>query len=332
MRSTKQCYVVSAPEPTSTSKWPRGGISVVWSADLFASVTLSASRAAVTTVVRGSTVRIDRPQWGMAPPALTDQEVDRFIEDGFVHLEHVVPERLISAGTEVIWRDLGRTPNGPSSWTAPVMRLLPSDDHPFKAAFDNPRLFSAFDQLAGVGGWLPRPNLGLFVVRFPHADDPEDTGWHIDSSYPPEEAPLKDFDFSQWRVNVGSRGRALLMLFLYSDVGDEDAPTRIRVGSHLDVPPLLVGEGEDGLLGERASILAADATACRPTAFATGHAGDVYLCHPFVVHASQGIRGTTPRLLAQPPLGNRVPFDPNRSDGSLSPVEVAIRRGMAIRG
>ena len=108
----------------------------------------------------------------MAPPALTDQEVDQFIEDGFVRLEHVVPERLISAGAEVIWRDLGQSFNDPSSWTAPVMRLLPSDDHPFNAAFDNFRLFSAFDQWVGVGGWLPRPNLGLFVVRFPYPDGP----------------------------------------------------------------------------------------------------------------------------------------------------------------
>jgi hypothetical protein len=40
-------------------------------------------------------------------------------------------------------------------------------------------------------------------------------------------------------VNVTSRGRALLMLFLFSDVGELDAPTRIRSGSHLDVAPLV---------------------------------------------------------------------------------------------
>ena len=39
-------------------------------------------------------------------------------------------------------------------------------------------------------------------------------------------------DFMSWRANIHSKGRALLMLFLFSDVSEQDAPTRIRVGSH----------------------------------------------------------------------------------------------------
>jgi hypothetical protein len=38
----------------------------------------------------------------------------------------------------------------------------------------------------------------------------------------------------------------LLMLFLFSDVGIDDAPTRIRVGSHMDVARFLAPAGEDG--------------------------------------------------------------------------------------
>lgn len=40
---------------------------------------------------------------------------------------------------------------------------------------------------------------------------------------------------------------ALLMLFLFSDVSERDAPTIIRVGSHLDVARLLASVGESGL-------------------------------------------------------------------------------------
>ena len=71
----------------------------------------------------------------------------------------------------------------------------------------------------GVGGTLP--------VRFPSPRDPGDAGWHIDGSY--------DVDGAWW-VNVRSRGRGLLALFLFTDVGDDDAPTELIVGSHLDVP------------------------------------------------------------------------------------------------
>ena len=46
---------------------------------------------------------------------------------------------------------------------------------------------------------------------------------------------------------------------------------------------------------------AARASAHRPTALATGRAGDVFLCHPFLVHAaSWPHRGHLPRMIAQP--------------------------------
>ncbi len=118
------------------------------------------------------------------------------------------------------------------------------------------------------------------------------------------------------------------MLFLFSDVGPDDAPTRIRVGSHLDVPSVLLGAGPDGMTGARASALSAEASASRPAALATGSAGDVYLCHPFLVHGAQRIRGAAPRLTGQPPLATREPFNLGRPDGTYSPVETAIRRAL----
>ena len=160
------------------------------------------------------------------------------------------------------------------------------------------------------------------MVRFPHADDPGDTGWHIDASFPVPERPDSYFD---WRINVRSDGRALLMLFLFSDVGENDGPTRIRAGSHLDVARMLVPAGESGLsLRELAANGFAD-TATRQEVLATGEAGTVYLCHPFLVHAAQPHRGTRPRFLAQPPLLPGQPFLLDRADGAYSPVEQAIR-------
>jgi hypothetical protein len=50
-----------------------------------------------------------------------------------------------------------------------------------------------------------------------------------------------------WRANVSSKGRALLMLFLFSDIGEADAPTRIRVGSHADIARTLAPAGDAGL-------------------------------------------------------------------------------------
>jgi hypothetical protein len=70
--------------------------------------------------------------------------------------------------------------------------------------------------------------------------------------------------------------------------------------------------------------LAADGFASsshRAVVTATGPAGTVYLCHPFLVHAAQPHHGSHPRFLAQPPL---LPTDPeNRPGVSLNPVERA---------
>ena len=66
----------------------------------------------------------------------------------------------------------------------------------------------------------------------------------------------------------------------------------------------------------------------RPVVLATGRAGTVYLCHPFVVHAAQMHHGVTPRFLAQPPLHPAVPLQIDRPDGDYSPVELAIRKAL----
>ena len=141
----------------------------------------------------------------------------------------------------------------------------------------------------------------------------------------------RSYDFLNWRVNVSSKGRALLMLFLLSDVDEIDAPTRIRAGSHLDVARILAPLGELGLSSRE--LVAQEGfgqTVARREVLATGDAGTVYLCHPFLVHAAQGHRGSRPRFLAQPPLLPAEPLLLNRKDGAYSPVEQAIRIALDI--
>jgi Phytanoyl-CoA dioxygenase (PhyH) len=117
-------------------------------------------------------------------------------------------------------------------------------------------------------------------------------------------------------------------LFLFTDVDDADAPTRIRVGSHLDIPQVLAPYGEDGVSIFHAAQQIDAASAHRPLALATGSAGDVFVCHPFLVHAAQPHHGTRPRFLAQPPIAPAVPLNPFGPLVALLPVELAIRRGL----
>ncbi|ARM89915.1 phytanoyl-CoA dioxygenase protein [Rhizobium sp. CIAT894] len=259
------------------------------------------------------------------PPALTAAEIEGFIENGFVRIDHAFPSELAEEARAIMWRDMPCVPDDPSTWTRPVVWLAGYGGGPFAAAANTPILHAAFDQLVGVGRWVPRDGLGSFPVRFPHPDDPGDAGWHVDLSFPGDDCdPHEQQDFSAWRVNITSRGRALLMLFLFSDVGEEDAPTRIRVGSHMDMARYLAPAGEAG----RSRMYLETMGAERPRTLATGEAGTVYLCHPFLVHAAQMHRGTQPRFMAQPGLAPFEPFRLEREDGAYSPVEIAIRRAL----
>jgi hypothetical protein len=258
------------------------------------------------------------------PSVVGDAQIRQFIHDGFVKIEGAFPREIADESRSILWRDTGCDEAAPTTWTKPVIRLGMYEQAPFARAANMPVLHQAFDQLVGPGRWRPRSDLGTFPIRFPSPDDPGDAGWHVDSSFPPDLGDSSDF--LNWRVNVFSKGRALLMLFLFSDVGESDAPTRIRVSSHLDVARILAPAGDNGLSAR--DLAAAEGfaeTAARREVLATGDAGAVYLCHPFLVHAAQQHRGSRPRFLAQPPLVPTGPFLLNRTNGVYSPVEQAIR-------
>ncbi|MCW5831120.1 MAG: phytanoyl-CoA dioxygenase family protein [Labilithrix sp.] len=253
------------------------------------------------------------------PVALSAAQIEGFVVDGFVRIDDAFPRELADSCRRILWLATGCREDEPSTWTRPVVRIGEVPNPLFREAANTPTLRAAFDSLVGPGRWLPRGSLGTFPIRFPSPDDPGDCGWHVDASFGSENEP----DFLRWRVNVASKGRALLMLFLFSDVGEDDAPTRLRVGSHLDVARRLAPYGEEGLtLGELARA-GFEESSRRPEAVATGPAGTVYLCHPFLVHAAQPVRGSLPRFLAQPALLPGASLDPWRE--GASPVERAIR-------
>ncbi len=254
--------------------------------------------------------------------ALTDAQIDTFISDGFVRIHNAFSPQTASAARTILWRDTGCDPDDRSTWTKPVLRLGYYHDAPFREAANIPALRSAYDQLAGETRWVAPEALGTFPVRFPSGEAPGDDGWHVDVSM-----GFENPDFLEWRANVKSSGRALLMLFLFSDVGERDAPTRIRKGSHMQIARELLPFGETGMTLRQLSADGYASTKDCDEVLATGPAGTVYLCHPFIVHAAQPHRGTEPRFMAQPPLIPKAEFDPALPP---SPVQIAIRKACGL--
>ena len=259
---------------------------------------------------------------------LSPAQIDAFVSDGFVKLEGAFPRATAEACSNIIWRALGLSPDQPEQWTQPVMRIMAPPLPPFQDAAASLRLASALDQLAGAGRWTMPGALGAIVARFPTTEKPWDDGWHIDASFPPPGDPDSQ-DYFQWRVNYLSRSRSMLMLFLFTDCGPDDAPTRVRIGSHMPMTRQLAKHGEAGAsLAELAKEGFGSSADCE-IALATGEAGTVWLLHPFTVHAAQAHHGKRPRFIAQPGLGFSEPAQLDRADGAYSPIEQAMRMALA---
>lgn len=119
---------------------------------------------------------------------LSAEQINDFINKGFLKIENAFSTELADEGRSILWQMTQCDPNNPATWTQPVIRIGDLDLEPFIKAANTPVLHSIFDQLAGQGKWLPRATLGSFPIRFPSMETAGDTGWHVDASFPGENA------------------------------------------------------------------------------------------------------------------------------------------------
>jgi hypothetical protein len=249
-------------------------------------------------------------------------DIEAFMRDGYTVVRGAFDADTAAACRDGIWAVLaeeGVDRHDRSTCTRPAVRINTPPGEAFRTASRSPRLAEAYDLLIGEGRWAPRDDVGGTVpVRFPSEEYPGEIGWHIEGTF---------WGGTEYWTNVRSSTRGLLALFLFSDVGPWDAPTRLVLGSHLYAAAALAPAGEEGMPGGDVPELLRPSVLCRAIAEATGQAGDVYLCHPFIVHtATWPHRGTEPRMMAQP--GVHVP-DGFTVDGTdPSPVARAIVAGL----
>ncbi len=231
-------------------------------------------------------------------------DLDAFVADGYVKVERAVPRSVADAARAALWEQIGLSPDAPEDWSAPVVWASDmTGSGPFGELVRSARVSAALDRICGRGGWLPRGALGNIPVRFPVPPVDDDRGWHIDAN-----TPLPD---GSWAVT--GRPHTVLLLTLLSDVGEHDAPTRIRKGSHHDVARVL---GADPVDFADMGRLVDEVSRDRPVSHATGEPGDVYVVHPFTVHAADEHRGREPRFMAQSPVMLASPVVP----GTTAPL------------
>ena len=222
-------------------------------------------------------------------PLLTPSDLDDFARAGFVRIPAAIAPALAARCAAAVLDALPEQPDDPTTWSRPVVRPAVHTLEMVEAARSE-RLVGAIGELVGPDAVLPASIGGSLVVRFPVEGDPGDDGWHLDGSFA---GP----DGGYW-VDHRSRGRLLVLLVLLTDTDEQDAPTRLRAGSHHLMPDALAPYGDEGV--NVMELRPPPAVDDLPIRLATGAAGDVYLCHPFLVHGAQRHLGSRPRVLSQP--------------------------------
>jgi hypothetical protein len=62
---------------------------------------------------------------------LEPAQIEQFISDGFVRIDHAFPRECANAAQAILWKATGCSPDDPATWTQPVIRLGMFTEAPF---------------------------------------------------------------------------------------------------------------------------------------------------------------------------------------------------------
>lgn len=253
----------------------------------------------------------------MAALSLADRE--HFLAYGFVHLKQVMDPLVVSDWASQLWPRLGYDQHDRSTWAEdkihmPVVRNCP-------VAELAPRAAEAIAELCGGNEHIRVPTWSDgFIANFHYGKgkpwcppSAKSGGWHKDGD-----------SFLHF---LDSPEQALLTIVLFSDVHPRGGGTFISPDSVGMVARYLRDHPEGTLPDDIPAQQLIDQ--CHDFREATGQAGDVYLMHPYMLHASSYNTLDQVRLIINPPVHFREPmrFDrENPSDHSL--VEQAVLRAL----
>jgi len=253
---------------------------------------------------------------------LTDAQAEHFLAKGYVVIHDCFSREQASELTDQIWTRLGYDADDRSTWAQPSIHM-PSHQR-FDVQTFAPKAWAAACDLIGGEDRVALPYQwgdGFIVNLSEGADRPwepasaRSPGWH------------KDGDF--FRHFLDSPEQGLLTLVLWSDVRHQGGATFVAADSVGPVARYLA-ERPEGVLPTEFDVPSLVGQ-CTEFVEATGQVGDVYLLHPFVLHAKAQNTLRIPRYITNPPIHLREPmrFDRENPD-DFSLVERAVLRGLGV--
>ncbi|KAJ4391184.1 hypothetical protein N0V93_004801 [Gnomoniopsis smithogilvyi] len=268
-------------------------------------------------------------------PVLTPEQKEHFLNHGWLKIPQAFTKERAAEMTKNVWTRLGMDPKDKSTWTA-VRTNMPHHNS-FDASKFAPRAWQAVCELCGGEDRISANskewrdslivNLGS-AEREGKPDPPQKLeGWHVDG------------DFFVHYLDSPEQG--LLIIPLFTDIPPQGGGTVIypsgmrTVAQHLyahpeGVSPRMVPRAEPDFKAER-NLAWFNSVASRGAdedyVEATGETGDVYLLHPLMLHSATNNSLRNVRIITNPPVSLRAPFNFDREDaGEYSLVERATLR------
>jgi len=267
---------------------------------------------------------------------LGQSDIDHFLQHGYVKIPGCFTNEASNSIISSVWTRLGVSPTDKSTWSR-VPNLfagrvnMPSHSK-FSAKEFAPKAWSTICDLVGGEEKISEENRtwndGLIVNLGTDQDAgrdirPQDLkGWHVDGDF-----------FVHY---LDSPEQALLVIPLFTNIRPGGGGTFIcppaigHVARYLYENPEGVSprftsrsknpkfENEDHLrwFNDLAASMPDDAFV-----EVTGQVGDVYLLHPFMLHSASNNKLREVRIITNPPVSLREPFQLQRADGAYSLVE-----------
>ncbi|HZM78569.1 MAG TPA: hypothetical protein VFC19_22815 [Candidatus Limnocylindrales bacterium] len=252
---------------------------------------------------------------------LTTEQAEQFVEWGYVAIRGCFSREAAQRYTSTIWTRLGYAPEDPATWAEPSIHM-PSHRSIDIRTFAPKAWGAVCDLLGGAQRIQPYEWNDAFIVNLWQGGErpwrpasPESPGWH------------KDGDF--FRHFLDSPEQGLLTLVLWSDVAHQGGATFVAADSVGPVARFLADHPE-GVYPQSFPYPELVAR-CGDFVEATGEVGDVYLLHPFILHAKAQNVLRVPRYITNPPVHLVEPMRFDRADpGDFSLVERAVLRGLGV--
>ncbi|KAK3681998.1 hypothetical protein LTR37_020676 [Vermiconidia calcicola] len=255
---------------------------------------------------------------------LTSEEAEHFLTKGWLHVPNAIKPEYLDRWMKDFWTRIDYDEHDKTTWTSPYLHL---PRHREVSAEEFAPV--AWDKIVDICGGEDRIdpireryygdaliiNFGTEEIakREPVFEPSAQAGWHTDDDW--------------YRMFLDSSGNAMTVIHVFTDIPEQGGGTCVCEDGIAGVVKYLYSHPE-GLDPPLAAKHCAHVNECKQYSTVVAKKGDVILLHGLLPHAPSPNFLHYARVITNPHVSLRSPYNLNRPDGDYSLLEQVILRGL----